>query len=53
VKVRLVVTVDVDPAKWREVYGQDDVRRDVRDYVLSTLQQSPGVEESEAEVTVR
>jgi hypothetical protein len=52
-KIRAIVTVQLDPAAWREVSGQDDVRRDVLDYIESTLQQPAGFEEASADVSVR
>jgi hypothetical protein len=51
--VTVRVRVEVDPDKWRFAFGNEDVRSDVRDYILATLQQSAGVEEAEAQVTVR
>jgi hypothetical protein len=40
VKVRIEMTVEVDPAEWVENYGCDraDVRADVREYVRNTVE---------------
>jgi hypothetical protein len=41
-KVRVVITVEVDPDAWEETYGTDrrDLRRDVRDHVLNDIAES-------------
>jgi len=55
VTVRITLRVVVDPVKWDAVSGNGarpaEVRADVRDYVLNSVQDSPGMLESEAEVT--
>lgn len=56
VTVSVPVKVRLDPNKWAEYNGisLDEVRRDVRDYILHALQSSVLlVEEAGAEITVR
>lgn len=52
-KVRLVVTVEVDPGDWMDVYGceRDEVREDVRSYFTDQIGQASAVED--AGLTVR
>lgn len=54
-KVRLVVTVEVDPALWQAEYGvrSDETRDDVRRYFEAYLVEAPAVEFAGLEVTVR
>jgi hypothetical protein len=41
IKVRVTVTVTVDPERWELMYGgQDDLRDDVKSYVREAVQQS-------------
>lgn len=55
-KLRVCLDVDVDPAAWDEVYGNGasaaQVRTDIRTYVLTQLQESPGFTEAGATVTL-
>jgi len=55
VKVRLVVTVEVDPKDWTAEYGaaRVDVREDVRVYFTNHLYMAPAVLYTGLEVTVR
>ena len=54
-KVRLVVTVEVDPKAWTAEYGsaRRDVREDVKSYFTNHLSMAPAVLYTELEVTVR
>ena len=54
-KVRMVVTVEVDPAVWADEYGirPEDARADVRSYFADLLHNAPAVDYAEARVTVR
>ncbi len=41
-KVRVVLTVDVDPEVWEETYGADrtDLRQEVKDHVSNDIAES-------------
>ena len=54
-KISITLTIDVDPNKWAENYGIDkaDVRDDIKTYVHTAVQQSPGMQDAEAEVHIR
>lgn len=54
-KVRLVVTVEVDPAKWQDEYGipLNEVRDDVWNYFASYVYVAPAIEATDAMVAVR
>lgn len=53
-KISMVVTVDVDPNAWHEVYGcgirRDDVRTDLVQYVTTVLQGVLGKQADRPEV---
>lgn len=53
-KIAIHLVVDVDPKAWSEVYGMpvNEVRDDVKTYILNQIQGSAGVEESGADVTL-
>jgi hypothetical protein len=53
-KVRIVMTIDVDPDEWVAVYGgrRDGVREDVKDYAFHNVVESAGIKESGATVTL-
>jgi hypothetical protein len=53
IKVRMTVTVELDPAEWANEFGcdTDEVRQDVRDYFANQIGQAPAIEE--ASLTVR
>jgi hypothetical protein len=57
VKVALNITLDVDSAAWREIYGLmdiDDIREDVRSYVTHHLFDSAAAREGGiTDVTVK
>lgn len=46
-KVRVTLTIDVDPEAWTLAYGTepDQIRDDVKTYVLGTVQHSPPANE--------
>ena len=48
-KVRITMTVDIDPVAWIESYPGDlskrDVRGDVQRYAINAVLQSPGIQE--------
>lgn len=52
-KVRLTVTVEVDPSAWADEYGceRSEVREDVRSYFTDGIGQFPAIEG--ASLTVR
>lgn len=54
-KISITLTIDVDPEAWADNYGIEKgaVREDVKTYVHSTVQQSPGMQDAEADVTIR
>jgi len=54
-KVRLVVTVDVDPAKWQDEYKVrlSEVGDDVRRYFANHIHHTPAIQHADLEVTVR
>jgi hypothetical protein len=56
VKIRVPLTIEVDPAEWDLIYGSGksaaEIREDVRAYVLNAVQGQPGIEESGAVVTL-
>ena len=39
-KVRVTLSLEVDPAAWRDLYGADDIRADVQRYVANQVAQS-------------
>ena len=51
-KIRMAFTVEVDPDAWVNTYGcaREDVREDVRSYLLNQITQSVGAEETGLEV---
>lgn len=61
-KIRIPITIDVDPQKWAAAFGLDvdatgtpkaaDLRQDVRSYFLNLVQGSSAVDETDAEVTI-
>jgi len=54
-KVRMTVTIDVDPETWSEEYGCEpfEVRKDVRDYFTNQVFQAQAVEDAGLTVTIR
>lgn len=56
-KIKVELLVEVDPQEWANTYGGSskaaDVREDVQDYVLNSVQGLAGIDESEAEVTLK
>lgn len=54
-KIVVQVVVEVDPEAWADEYGIDksEVRGDIKQYVLSNLQNTPAMLDTEADVTVR
>lgn len=48
-KVRITLTLDIDPDAWNTIYGAGEeraaVREDVKSYVLNAIQQSAAAEE--------
>lgn len=56
-RITVTLEITVDPEAWYDVYGQGrtlaEVRRDVREYVLNDIQQSAGMQETEATVVLR
>ncbi len=46
-KVRVTVTVEIDPDAWMQTYGveRDEVRRDVREYVEGSVHELAGIRE--------
>jgi hypothetical protein len=56
-KIAIHITIDVDPAEWDLIYGNgsrpDEVREGVRQYVGNLVQESPGMTESGAIVSIR
>jgi hypothetical protein len=46
VKIKVEITVDVDPGKWMAEYGceMSEVREDVRSYIRGNVQDSPAGE---------
>jgi hypothetical protein len=51
-KVRVVLVVDVDPQTWHDEYGVDDVREDMRRYLLNAAQSTAGIEFTGASVSL-
>jgi hypothetical protein len=53
-KIRVTLTVEIDAKAWADNYGVDpeDVRNDVRQYILTNVQGSAGIEEAHGEVTL-
>jgi hypothetical protein len=55
-KITVKLSIDVDPNAWHEVYGtgiaSKDVVNDVRQYVLDNVQATPGIQDSQASVTL-
>lgn len=61
-KIRVALTIDLDPHAWAQNNGQivdaagrftlAEVRDDVRSYVLTCLQGAPMLEDADAEVTL-
>lgn len=53
IKVRIAVTVEVDPAEWAYEYAceRSEVREDVRSYFTDLISQAPAI--SDAGLTVR
>lgn len=46
IKVRLTVTVEIDPQAWADEYGMDAkavpaIQEDVRDHIVNAIQQMP------------
>jgi hypothetical protein len=54
-KIEITLTIDVDPAKWDREYGvgRAAVEDDIRRYVRTAIQESEGMQATDAEVTVR
>lgn len=56
-KIAINLIVEVDPESWSGVYGCEAtataVREDVKSYIYNQVVQSAGVEDSEAEVTMK
>jgi len=50
VKVRIVMTVTVDPDDWATTYGTDDVQADVRSYFRNHVQMAPCFDEVSGDV---
>lgn len=55
-KIRVVLSIEVDPEEWHAVYGNGDqpaqVRDDIKSYVFTAICDSAGMDESEAQVTL-
>jgi hypothetical protein len=56
-KILVTLAVDVDPQEWDEVYGNGsspaEVRADIRSYILNHVQESAGMEDTSATVSLR
>jgi hypothetical protein len=56
-KMNVTLTIEVDPKAWDQSYGSgssvSEVRADVREYVHNQVQQSAGILETEAIVTIK
>lgn len=54
-KIAVTVVIEVNPEEWVDIYGTDraDVRQDVKEYVLNDIQQSAGMQDTGATVTLR
>jgi hypothetical protein len=56
IKIRVTLSIEVDPKEWHAVYGNGDqpaqVRDDVKSYVFTAVSESAGMDESEAQVTL-
>lgn len=50
-KVRITMTVNIDPEEWSLTYDVDekDVREDVKRYVINAVQQSAGIQDCRIE----
>ena len=44
IKIRIELTVEVDPETWDLEYGTEELRQDVKDYVLNHVQGSAASE---------
>jgi hypothetical protein len=46
-KVRVTLTVEVDPAAWQLAYGTEteDLREDVRNYIAGSVEESAAAQE--------
>jgi uncharacterized alkaline shock family protein YloU len=54
-KIVVQLVVEVDPEAWADEYGvnKSEVRQDIKDYVLNNVQNTAGMLDTDAEVTVR
>lgn len=56
-KINVTLQVEVDPDGWYTAYGlsrkPSEVRKDVRDYIYNAVCGLPGIDESEAKVTLK
>ena len=52
-KINVTIQVEVDPQRWLDLYGCDDVRQDVRDYVFSQVDQSNAAAVTGAKVALK
>lgn len=56
-KIKISLTIEVDPQEWAAVYGTGtaaaEVREDVKTYVQNQVWESPGIQESGGKVTIR
>jgi hypothetical protein len=43
--IRVTLTIEVDANGWRETYGPESVREDVKGYVVNQIQQSAATDE--------
>lgn len=51
-KIKVILVVEVDPNLWRDEYGAEDVREDVRSYLLNAAQTTAGIEFTGASVSL-
>lgn len=57
-KISIPLVIEVDPEKWAEARGDNQVdsvslRRDIRSYMLATVQNAAMVDESDATVSYK
>lgn len=54
-KIAVNIIVEVDPDVWADEYGidKDEVRQDVKEHLLTNVQGAPGIQSTDAAVTLR
>lgn len=52
-KITVTLTIELDAEKWDPFATQAELRKDVKAYVLNSVQQTAAMQETDAQVSLR